>query len=181
MVNAFPLSASSTPARRRTDRLLACLAAEIERGIEVIRGLDEESYRRASLCSGSVGAQFRHNLDFLNAFLTAAGADRVDYNDRERDRVVEIDREYAIEKFLRVVGKLRELKKSDLERSVLVRSETGAALWHRSSLGRELEFVLSHTVHHHALIAEKLAANGDNAVRDFGVAPSTLEFWNRSR
>jgi hypothetical protein len=73
------------------------------------------------------------------------------------------------------------LKKSDLERSVLVRSETGAALWHRSSLGRELEFVLSHTVHHHALIAEKLAANGDNAVRDFGVAPSTLEFWNRSR
>ena len=181
MVNAFQLSAASTAARCGTDRLLASLAAEIERGIEVIRGLDEESYRRASSRSGSVGAQFRHNLDFLNAFLTAAGAGRVDYNDRERDHVVEIDREYAIEKLLTVVGKLGELKGSDLERSVLVRSETGTGFWHRSSLGRELEFVFSHTVHHHALIAEKLAANGDTAVLDFGVAPSTLEFWNRSR
>jgi hypothetical protein len=68
-----------------------------------------------------------------------------------------------------------------LEAEVLVRSEIDPDVWHSSSVGRELEYVLSHTVHHHALIAEKLAAIGVYIERHFGVAPSTLEYWKALR
>jgi hypothetical protein len=59
----------------------------------------------------------------------------------------------------------------------LIASEVDVVIMHRSSISREIEFVHSHTVHHHALIAEKLSSQGIETGRYFGVAPSTLEYW----
>ncbi len=53
------------------------------------------------------------------------------------------------------------------------------ALASSSSLRRELHFLLSHTVHHYALIAMILARHGVEVEPDFGVAPSTLRHWAR--
>jgi hypothetical protein len=64
-----------------------------------------------------------------------------------------------------------------LSRPVSVRSEIDDEVWHSSSVMREFEFVHSHTVHHHALVAEKLKAFGLEVSDGFGVAPSTLKFW----
>jgi hypothetical protein len=72
---------------------------------------------------------------------------------------------------------LRNLSPELLGRKALVRSEIDAAFWIESSAARELEFLHSHTVHHHALIAEKLSSSGVKLPDDFGVAPSTLKFW----
>ena len=44
-----------------------------------------------------------------------------------------------------------------------------------STLGRELEFAVSHTIHHYALVRERL--RGVDFDPRFGVAPSTLEYW----
>lgn len=159
--------------------LAARLAAEIERGIAVIARIDDEAYRKSTTRSASVGAQFRHNLDFVNGFLGGVGAGRIDYNDRERDPIVESDRGYAIGRFRNAVGSVSRLRGMELRKIVRVRSETDANVWHLSSVARELEFVLSHTIHHHGLIAEKLAASGGPDVPHFGVAPSTLEFWKK--
>jgi hypothetical protein len=49
-----------------------------------------------------------------------------------------------------------------------------AGPWSRSTAARELQFLVSHTVHHYALIAFILRANGIDPGADFGVAPSTL-------
>jgi uncharacterized damage-inducible protein DinB len=43
----------------------------------------------------------------------------------------------------------------------------------RSTLAREVLFVISHTVHHQALIAVLLAAAGRTVPDTFGLAPST--------
>jgi uncharacterized damage-inducible protein DinB len=43
----------------------------------------------------------------------------------------------------------------------------------QSSLGRELAFVLNHTVHHQALLAVLLAVQGRRVPVGFGYAPST--------
>ena len=43
----------------------------------------------------------------------------------------------------------------------------------RSTLRRELAFVISHTVHHQALIAMLLAVAGLQVPESFGLAPST--------
>ena len=57
-------------------------------------------------------------------------------------------------------------------------AEIDIAISHSSSLGRELEFVISHTIHHHALIKERLQHLGIEFDETFGVAPSTLEYRN---
>ena len=53
--------------------------------------------------------------------------------------------------------------------------------WTASSLDRELQSLISHTVHHYALIAMLLRVSGRQPAADFGVAPSTLRYWEESR
>jgi hypothetical protein len=50
----------------------------------------------------------------------------------------------------------------------------GATVEVASSLGRELVFVLQHTIHHQAIVALLLAARGVTIPPRFGYAPSTV-------
>jgi hypothetical protein len=51
----------------------------------------------------------------------------------------------------------------------------------RTSLGRELVFVLQHTIHHEAVVAVLLAGRGRVLPGHFGVAPSTPCNRNKTR
>lgn len=157
--------------------LLRSVIAEFERGRELIDRLDDLTYRRSANGTGSVGGHFRHNLDFVNSFLNGIAEGRIDYNARERDVRVEIDRGYAVEKLGFAMCRIGSLTDEILVRLVYVRSEVDLTTWLPSSIARELEFMNSHAVHHHALIAEKLAGFGIAVTKTFGVAPSTLEYW----
>ncbi len=162
----------------RTDNsILRSVIEEFERGRELIDRLDDLTYRRSANGTGSVGGHFRHNLDFVNNFLNGVAERRIDYNARERDVRVEIDRGYAVEKLDFAMRRIGSLTDEILKRSVYVCSEVDLTTWLRSSVARELEFMNSHTVHHHALIAEKLAVFSIAVTENFGVAPSTLEHW----
>ena len=48
--------------------------------------------------------------------------------------------------------------------------------WSQSSAPRELQFLISHTVHHFALIKVALRDGPRSVGDDFGVAPSTLSY-----
>lgn len=160
--------------------LIKTIAAEFVVGIKLIENLNDEVYTKVSNGTASVGAQFRHNLDFANSFLNGLNAGRIDYNLRERDVMVEQDRQYAIERFIFLIRRLHELPSQITRRMIMVSSEIEQSTWHLSSASRELEFLHSHTVHHHALIAEKLASMNvklSAGFDSFGVAPSTLKFW----
>jgi hypothetical protein len=156
--------------------ILQTVIKEFERGCELIDRLDDLTYRRSANGTGSVGGHFRHNLDFVNSFLKGIGDGQIDYNARERDVRVEIDRRYAVGKFEIAMKRLGSLTVEIMQRAIYVRSEVDPSTWLLSSVARELEFVNSHTVHHHALIAEKVASFGIAVTEDFGVAPSTLEY-----
>jgi hypothetical protein len=150
---------------------------ELRRGIKLLESLDDKIYTKTSYGVGSIGSHFRHNLDFTNNLLEGLQTDRIDYTKRERDVRVETDRRYARERFLFLIQTLKNVSTEDLERKILVRSEIDEDQWHVSSPGREFEFLLSHTIHHFALIAEKLHSFGIEVSKDFGVAPSTLKYW----
>jgi hypothetical protein len=70
---------------------------------------------------------------------------------------------------------LRSLR-PDLSATVL-QARQDSPHWAVTSLERELQFLLSHTVHHFALVALLLRAQGFEVSADFGVAPSTLAYW----
>lgn len=154
-----------------------CLAV-LEQGIQLIGNLDDAVFSRFELSSkASVGTHFRHNLDFITNLLNGLETGRIDYNLRERNLQIEQDRQYAISRFELAMTEFGKLTSEMLEQKILVRSETIEDLWCESSAMRELEFLQSHTIHHYALIEAKLASFGVSVPKDFGVAPSTLEFW----
>lgn len=158
--------------------LSAMLAEELERGARLACGLDPEAYRCAPGNSGSIGAHIRHDLDLVECFLKGLREGRIDYSSRERDTAVEREPARAAARTRSLVGQLRSIEGRESE-PILIRSEIDPGVNHRSTVGRELEFLYSHTVHHHAIIGERLRQLGLTADTEFGVAPSTLRYWSR--
>jgi hypothetical protein len=154
-----------------------CIAV-LRQGIDLIENLDDALFTRFETSEkASVGLHFRHNLDFVTNVLRGLETGRLDYNRRERNPEVETNRRYAISRFRNAVSELEKLTPEILGKKILVRSETIESLWCESSALRELEFLQSHTIHHYALIEAKLRSFGFKVPKEFGVAPSTLEFW----
>jgi uncharacterized damage-inducible protein DinB len=164
----------------------------LEQGIRLIERLDDAAFTRApeGPFRGGIGCQFRHCLDLYDCFLRGIEEGRVDYSARERDEGVERDRARAAGAARRLIDRLTQVDAARLGDRLLVRSEIepqGASeLWNPSSVGRELQFLLSHTVHHYALIAAMLTQQGLRTqdevgeLAEFGVAPSTLRYWRQS-
>jgi hypothetical protein len=159
-------------------------ARQLERAAELIEGLGDVDYEECprSPYPGGIGAQIRHCIDFFDCFLAGLQTGEIDYRARRRETRLERDRSLA-------AARLRETSASVVaaavrweDRDLRVRSELrgGEAARQeglRSNLGRELEFLPSHTVHHLALIALLLAAQAIELPADmagFGVAASTL-------
>lgn len=159
--------------------ILKPLVAELERATQLIASIDDNIFRLIANGTGSIGAQLRHDLDFITSFLNGFETGQIDYHDRQRDVRVETDREYAMDRYRFTTLRLNSLDPRLLGRSVLVASEIDRGLWLPSSFAREAEFVHTHTVHHHALVREKLAGFGIATSEHFGVAPSTIEYWAR--
>ena len=53
--------------------------------------------------------------------------------------------------------------------------------WPESTLERELYVLVSHTIHHYALVAVLLRTLGVDPGPEFGVAPSTLRHWEAAK
>ncbi|MEP7343445.1 MAG: DinB family protein [Acidobacteriota bacterium] len=155
----------------------------LEQGLNLLGQIDDRLYRcvPAGLAKAGVGGHLRHCLDFYGSFLRGVGAGKIDYDHRERNELVEKDRATAIEKIETTIAQLRRLALAEGGQVVLVKLEgeqaQDSSAWARSSVSRELQFLLSHTVHHYALIAMLLRWQGFEPALDFGVAPSTLKYW----
>jgi uncharacterized damage-inducible protein DinB len=126
--------------------------------------------------SGSIGEHVRHVLDHVAAFVGTAGQQVLTYDHRERGTAVELDGSAALRAIMRLKGLLDDGHDDRLENVVTIAAviERGAApVLMRSTRRRELAFVISHTIHHQALIAVLLATAGQPVPAAFGLAPST--------
>lgn len=155
----------------------------LERGIDVLQQLGEGLYSKPEprVCSGGIGAQLRHCLDFYQCFLRGLQAGRIDYDARDRDKRIENEPTYAIGRMRELIASLGDLAlpASQTELNVSTDSDGDtppSQRWARSSIERELQFLRSHTVHHFAIIAVILRLNGVDPGPEFGIAPSTLAY-----
>jgi uncharacterized damage-inducible protein DinB len=126
-----------------------------------------------------IGKHMRHVLDFYAAFLNPPG-DITDYDDRNRSVGLETDRRLALQAIHRIIDALGTLQNAD--HPVESKNDDGGHrpegfAYSRSSIGRELQFLASHTVHHFAMMAFILVQQGHTPHPDFGVAASTLVHW----
>lgn len=168
------------------DALVADNIAILQQGVELTSCLGP-LYSKPSACclKNGIGGHFRHCVDFYNCFLSSAGSGRINYDQRARDERVERDPERAAFELQAIIDGLRRFSFADGQAELLVVLEGSTRsderpYWTRSSIARELQSLLSHTVHHYALIAIALRLQGIELTAEFGVAPSTLEHWRKT-
>jgi uncharacterized damage-inducible protein DinB len=159
----------------------------LEQGVALLESLDDALFAKAEplVSESGIGSHVRHCVDYYRCFLGGLAGGRVDFDRRERDVRIETDRAHALERLSRLVGELARVADA-AEQELRVKMDSGLedeanAPWSSSSVERELHFLMSHTVHHFALIAVILRANGVVPPDDFGVAPSTLRYWEEKR
>ena len=160
----------------------------LEQGLTVLGGMESTLYAKAEPSVGlsGAGSHFRHMLDFYDRFFEGLLEERIDYDRRERDPAIEADPAAACEKIQSTIGRLKELAGGSWAPALLVKADAEGALkeetpWAGSTVERELQVLMSHTVHHYALIAVALRMNAYPVGEEFGVAPSTLRYWQEQR
>jgi hypothetical protein len=157
-------------------RLKLALIDQLEMGIDLIGRLDDRIYAGSNEGRGNIGAHMRHIINFVEAVIDGAISGSVDHASRLRDRLIETDRSMASTKLRSLIDALTKVPMNVAE-LISVTCELDPSVQHLSTLGREIEFAISHTVHHYALIRERLENAGLEFDQRFGVAPSTLEYW----
>ena len=151
------------------------LLGEIE---TLLSDVDPHAYsaRFATPVSGSIGEHVRHCLDHVSALLAADPCATLSYDRRQRGTAIETDPMEALSQILQLKAGLDAWATRSLDEPIRVMamiSQSGETVTGWSTLARELAFVVSHTIHHQAIIGVLLALRGYAVPERFGHSPST--------
>ncbi len=159
---------------------LLTVASEVLSHIDIyLSVLDNEDYSKPLplLSNASIGGHTRHILDGFLCLMKQQDCDCISYDLRERDKKIEVEVKYA-----KVT--LGEIKKflETLEENDSYQFEVNYAQ-HKfrteSSLQREIIHNIEHVIHHLAIVKIALLHYHPEikVPKAFGVAPSTLRYW----
>lgn len=142
------------------------------------------SVPHAHCYGGSIGGHLRHCLEHFEGFRHGIELGAIDYDARNRGTPEETDPAAAGEKLEELAGWFRNNAETFGNSGRLrVKVDCGGDCepgWEDSTVGRELQFLASHTVHHFAIIGIMCEAQSIPIDSEFGVAPSTLKHQNRT-
>lgn len=154
----------------------------LEQAVSLLHTVSDETYARPAPMNlgSSMGAHLRHCIDHYDNFIAGIPLGRIDYDARRREVLLETSRVAGIEKLTQLIDGLRSVA-DQADRRLVVKMDCGdneaeACWWTESSVRRELQFLISHTVHHFAIIKMSLIAGGMAVGAHFGIAPSTLRY-----
>lgn len=151
----------------------------VAQGIEAIRRLGADHYTVPveGCFNSSAGGHFRHSIEHYQALLRAVAGDGLDYENRARDLRIETQPDHAVVAWREIGATLERWSEGAMrDRPLRMAAETTEGATLATTLGRELEFLINHTVHHFALIAVIAHARGVVMPAEFGMAPSTLKY-----
>jgi len=175
-VNLAPL-AERFGAERRA-RITGPLVGLLEQLRDVVALMPKGMYvaQPAARVSGSIGQHVRHCLDHVSAFTAAVSGEALSYDQRLRGTTLEIDPRTAVDEIERLFVRLERMPPTSLDHQLTLSSLVDVRLppvTMRTTIARELAFVVQHTIHHCALIAVLVEWQGGRVPNGFGLAPST--------
>ena len=148
---------------------------------ELLEQLSADSYTQIQrpYFESSLGKHLRHILDHYLCFQRDFSGGLIDYDQRHRDCQLETDKDYAFSVIKKLRSFLEDLKpqvNASQPLKILMCNDVSAPEGEitQSSVGRELQFLQGHSVHHYALMAAILRFSGKSVSDRFGVAPSTI-------
>ncbi|MFZ6864126.1 hypothetical protein ACO0K7_15950 [Undibacterium sp. Ji67W] len=154
----------------------------LQEGCYVIERLKNEAISDLDYAS-NVGPHLRHVIEHYTALSNAlreAGLS-VNYDNRNRNMAIQSDPDLTRSKLTELIEwclqeASRDIHECDMPLNTHLQSgEFGESRTTvPTSLGRELLFLASHTIHHFAILATYFRSHGVELGADFGKAPSTL-------
>lgn len=129
-----------------------------------------------------IGPHMRHCLDHFRCLLAGLETGTIDYDDRERDPLLENDPDLFLAALYEITAEMAGLEGFSTTQPVEViqaAAPKSSPVPVGSTLERELLFLSSHTIHHLALVIEIAAGRGISVPTDLGVAFSTAAFIER--
>ena len=137
--------------------------------------LSDEEYAKpiANLSNASIGQHTRHIIELLQCLLYAYTTGNLNYDHRERNKVIEKNSSYASQAIDTIIsGCEKENKPLQLHQCI-----DGHTIHIETNYYRELLYNLEHCIHHQALIKVALFAIENVTVHEnFGVAQSTIDY-----
>jgi len=149
----------------------------LEKGEALLAALSDEAFAKTEPAfKACVGEHYRHIFDHFSCLFDALQGGLVDYSARRRVCAIERDRALALAESRRLRAVLETLDQVREHRLLLMTDGGQSRTAARTSVERELDFLASHTIHHHAIIAAMCSLHGVTPPRDFGFAPSTVRY-----
>ncbi len=147
----------------------------------LVNDLNDESYVKTNVASveGSIGAHLRHCIDHFHSLIESLDSGVMNYDARDRGVPIERNRLLALKRITEIQIALSKIDHKTLSNNITISTmidSSNPPLRVSSSFGRELSFVLSHTIHHNAIIRVIAENLGVRTLRYFGYAPSTIAF-----
>ena len=131
-------------------------------------------YSRAPVFPSAIGSHLRHDLDHYLNFIKGLDGRSIDYESRIRDPELETNRSHAIQVIEDILKALNQLNLPESTPLKVRVEEDEHCVTTPSTLRRELDFLLSHTIHHQAIISMMVRDMGRTPSATYGIAPSTL-------
>lgn len=155
--------------------LIPSISKSLDELIHLLRQLSKSNYSNPcpELSNASIGEHTRHIIEMFQCVEKQYDLGIVNYDNRERNQLIQTDTDYAIEQIQHIKSSLRiENKNLYLQQFV-----DDVEIRIQSNYYRELLYNLEHCIHHQAMI--KIAVMKFDNIRvdaNFGVARSTIEY-----
>ena len=178
----FPRSAADRcDEALRIAALTEPIVALLDELAQVVASLDARQYAQkpVGVMPSSVGGHVRHSLDHVRALLASTATGELNYDHRDRGTRIESDPQAALEEIAALTAQLRRVPPSCCEMTLSLSMKLMAdrdALMFTTTFPREAGYVLSHTIHHNAIIGAMVRTLGGTPAATFGYAPATLAY-----
>ncbi len=156
-----------------------------KQNLEEIKGLmlqlsnAQYTYASKLLSDATIGQHVRHILEFYQSVMKGIDTKIINYDNRERNLLIETDKNVAIQ--------IIDLINANLTLDIMDQpfilegnfsSEPGKQTQIQTTLFRELAYCLEHSIHHQALIKVGLIELNSASFIDesFGLAPATIRY-----
>lgn len=127
--------------------------------------------------NATIGQHVRHTIEIAQSLVNGYISGEINYEKRKRDLEIETSLKHASQNCKELILLVNRGEK----KLTLVEETNDESFQIKTSYGRELHFVLEHTIHHMALIKTGLNILKKDVTDDsFGVAYSTIQYRSKS-
>lgn len=152
-----------------------CLTA-ITRCADIVASMTDEQYAESMADQATIGQHIRHCVEHFSTFLEGVESGTIDYDTRERDAALEVNRQNAITALNELLDRLRAMSSERLDTPLRLRqiASSGAQCVEvNTSVARELLFLSGHAVHHIAICVMLAERSGTRIPSEAALAYST--------